>query len=228
MKESRRIFLFLMGMMLLWELVGAAVCLMLVWAVARGMAFAGSVMGWIAPDVPVTVIYELNFVILFTISFLIWVVLIFVVPLWAAAEGAIASLKAEPVSTDASAKATAESGSSGMSAGFELFRRNYITFGSAYWFVVFYAWFAISEYELGGFFFVHAPQSIWNALASAVNILSEGHISKYLENTDVAYRFVDYDSTKIRNKLVVTIAQLFLSLGLLKSIVSVLKMPDAK
>jgi len=228
MKESRRIFLFLMGMMLLWQLVGAAMSLTLVWAVARGIAFVGSVMGWIAPDVPVTVIYELIFVILFTISLLIWVVLIFVIPLWAAAEAAVASLKAAPGSMEASAETTAESGSSGMSAGFELFRRNYITFGTAYWFVVFYAWFAISEYELGGSFFVNAPQSIWNALASAVNILSEGYISKYLENTDVVYRFADYDSTKIRNTLVVTIAQLFLSLGLLKSIVSVLKMPDAK
>jgi hypothetical protein len=155
----------------------------------------------IDPSASWTELTEISFVIIMAISLVIWVLTIIVAPIYN-------YLTDEPDESENKRRRLVQT---------------YIQFMMAYSFVAIFFWFIVFEFLFQGSFFMRPPTSIWNALASAINMLLDDWIAKYLKDTNLKYAFASYNSELVRNKLLLTITQILLVGGVLKSISSDLK-----
>jgi len=178
------------------------------------VAILGGLTGWISADTSNVALAEISFLIAFLFAFLAWAVAVFIWPLAKLAAGAAAP--------------AAPPGAAAKPAFKEIFLKSFASFGGAYSLIGVFFWFIVGEYHWYGSFFEQHPPTLWNALASAMNILSDDHLAKYIKDTDVSLSFVACNNALLRNKLIVTLTQFIVALGVLKPIVAVLTASDGK
>ncbi|MEA2952254.1 MAG: hypothetical protein QOJ96_1774 [Alphaproteobacteria bacterium] len=178
---------------------------------ALTIAILGAVSGWLRPDTPNLEVFELAFLVTLVLAFIFWAIATFIYP-----RQRLATI---PISTNTETTAAAAE-----------FARDYpgITLGVTYAFAAIFFWFLIVEYYFGGSFFLQRPVSFWNTITSGLNILLENSLGKYIEGTDLNYWFAPLDAGRFRNKFIVTITQVVIVAGMLKSAVRLIKATDAQ